>query len=344
MAASHPRPTLAVFFALHAGLPMFVSTVRRLALLGLTTLALGAQAQGFRFIAIGDMPYGEPAKVYPQYQALIDTINRRQPAFSLHIGDIKSGSTPCSDELLGQQLAFFQTFQQPVVYTPGDNEWTDCHRKAAGGFDPLERLAHLRRHFFAPVGQSLGAQPLAVQSQAQVMADRFATFVENQRFVRDGVHVLTVHVVGSNNNLEPRDPKAAAEFFERDRANVAWLEDSFQQAQKAQAPAVVVAMQADMFESDFNVYHDERFLSHSGFANVGQTLVRLAKAYGKPVLLVYGDSHQFRVLRPFPKTAPNITALEVFGEKDMHAVEVSVDLAESFPFAFRPVLNPALAR
>ena len=34
----------------------------------------------------------------------------------------------------------------PVIYTPGDNEWTDCHRVNNGGYNPLERLdAHPAR-------------------------------------------------------------------------------------------------------------------------------------------------------------------------------------------------------
>jgi hypothetical protein len=60
------------------------------------------------------------------------------------------------------------------------------------------------------------------------------------------------------------------------------------------------------------------------------------------VLLAFGDSHVFRVLRPFPETAPNVTALEVFGEADMHAVEVSVDTEDAAVFGYRPLLNPAL--
>ena len=44
-------------------------------------------------------------------------------------------------------------FEGPLVHTPGDNEWTDCYRKKAGEFDPLERLAKVRAMFF-PDGNS----------------------------------------------------------------------------------------------------------------------------------------------------------------------------------------------
>ncbi|MEU6787396.1 hypothetical protein ABZ912_50105 [Nonomuraea angiospora] len=38
----------------------------------------------------------------------------------------------------------FGTFDDPFVLTPGDNEWTDCHRTAAGGYAPTERLDAVR--------------------------------------------------------------------------------------------------------------------------------------------------------------------------------------------------------
>jgi hypothetical protein len=308
----------------------------------LLTLGLGtaAAAEPFTFAALGDMPYGDPAIVNPPFEALIGAINQHQPAFTLHIGDTKSSSTPCTDALLDQQRSYMNSFDAALIYTPGDNEWTDCHRRAAGGFDPLERLAYLRKTYFADPSRSLGKAPIAVESQAVVMADRFAPFVENARFSRDGVHFITLHVVGSNNNFEPRDPAAVAEFFARDAANIAWLEAGFDKAIADAATAVVVAFQADMFEFDFNAFGDETFLRHSGFGRFGSALVAKSAEFGKPVLIVFGDSHVFRVFRPFPRSAPNVMALEVFGDKDMHAVEVGVDPADPAVFSFKPILNP----
>lgn len=303
--------------------------------------AFSAQADGFKFIALGDSPYGVPAEVNPSFEALIKTINDRSPAFSVHIGDTKSGSTLCDNAMLDQQLKFMNMFASAMLYTPGDNEWTDCHREKAGKFDPLERLDYIRKAYFADPAKSLGAAPIAVESQSAVMADKFAKFAENRRLSKDGVVFMTAHVVGSNNNFEVRDPKAAAEFFERDAANVAWLENTFDSAKAQDAKAVVVAFQADMFEFDFNEFQDETFLRHSGFVNFGSALVRKANEFGKPVLIIYGDSHIFRVGRPFVKTAPNIMALEVFGDTDMNAVEVTVEPNDPAVFSFKPVINPS---
>jgi hypothetical protein len=307
--------------------------------LGLIASSLPVSAgEPFRFVAIGDLPYGKSEVVNPKFEALIGAINLAKPAFTIHIGDTKSGNTPCSNEMLDRQRAYMDSFDSALVYTPGDNEWTDCHRKESGSMDPLDRLAYIRTTYF-PEAKSRGKVAIALERQSDLSREH-KTFVENARFLKNDVMVVTAHVVGSNNNFEVRDPKAAMEFFPRDAANIAWLAAAFEKAKSSQAKAVVLAIHADMFEFDFNMLRKEEFLRHSGFLNFGNALVDQANAFGKPVLLVYGDSHIFRVWRPFPKRAPGITALEVYGASDMHAVEVTVTPDAQFPFAFRPLLNP----
>ena len=74
---------------------------------------------------IGDIPYGEPAA--EAFPAVVDRINA-DPDVELvaHLGDIKSGSTLCNDEYFAFVRSQFDRFADPLVYTPGDNEWTDC--------------------------------------------------------------------------------------------------------------------------------------------------------------------------------------------------------------------------
>jgi len=116
-------------------------------------------AQSFSFVALGDHPYGVAEKSYPPYRALIAAINRVHPAFSIHVGDFKSGSTVCSDQEFLEQFKHFSMFEQGVVYTPGDNEWTDCHRRSNGSYDPIERLGKIRQLFYNPT-KSLGMNPI----------------------------------------------------------------------------------------------------------------------------------------------------------------------------------------
>jgi hypothetical protein len=283
-----------------------------------------AHAQpAFSFVALGDLPYGSPEKAYPPYQALVRTINQIDPAFSIHVGDFKSGSTLCSDEEFANQHKHFQGFEGAVVYTPGDNEWTDCHRKNNGAYDPQERLATLRKNFFKP-DHSLGSRPIRLESQAQLMPE-FSKFVENQRWLYQGVLFNTVHIVGSNNNLEARDSAATAEFHERDAANVAWIKEAFSEAAAKQAKLLVFAFQADVFETK-NMFED--FPGWSGFRRtIGETFLPLAQRWGKPVLVIHGDSHQFKLDQPFSlnrQPISNVTRLIVPGASDVRAVKVAV--------------------
>lgn len=293
--------------------------------------ALPIRAQSFHFVALGDMPYGPAAQSYPPYRKLIDRINEEAAAFSVHIGDFKSGSTLCNDEEFAQQLEHFRRFKGAVVYTPGDNEWTDCHRSNNGGFDPLERLAALRQRFF-PAGLSLGQAPIAVDNQSVVMPAR-AKFVENQRWQHQGVTFATLHIVGSNNNLEARTPSAASEFFERDEANVAWLQSTFDAAREKGSRAIVIAFQADVFDARTPF---EDFPGWSGFKrSIEGTLLPLVERWGKPVLVIHGDSHNFRIDQPFAlqkRPLRNVTRLIVPGASDVRAVRVEVRPSGGFGF------------
>jgi len=314
-------------------------TVLRFCLtLGLFLSLPAVQAQhAFSFVALGDLPYGSPEKAYGPYRALIERINQVGPDFSIHVGDFKSGSTLCSDEEFAHQREHFQRFKGALVFTPGDNEWTDCHRSNNGGYDPLERLAALRKVFFKP-GQSLGSQPLRVQSQAQRMP-AFATYVENLRWQHQGVQFNTVHIVGSNNNLEARDAAASREFYERDAANIAWIQSAFADAASQNPSLIVFAFQADVFDSK-SIYED--FPSWSGFRqSIGETLLPLAQRWGKPVLVIHGDSHKFKLDQPFSlnrQPLSNITRLIVPGASDVRAVKVTVQPSAALSFE---LISPA---
>ena len=303
-------------------------------------LSTGAAATEFTFVALGDMPYGPREQAYPAFEALIAEINRRAPAFTFHLGDTKSGLDPCSDELLLEQRDFMDSFASALVYTPGDNEWTDCHRLLAGAYDPLERLAFIRTHYF-PTDESLGGRPIRLERQADVMPG-FESFVENSRFNRGGVWLVTAHVVGSNNNFDAVEGSATTgEFLARDKANRIWLADSFDKATAADAGAVVVAIHADMFGDGFDP-KQETFAPNSGYKRFAETLIKKTQSFRKPVLLLFGDSHVYRVFQPFPRSAGNVTAVEVYGAELMHAVAVTLRLDPTPVFTFSPLPNPAL--
>jgi hypothetical protein len=160
----------------------------------------GSGVAPFAFALTGDMPYG-PVRETP-FARLVAEINRDNAVdFVMHAGDIKAGSERCDDTLIRHRFDLYQAFQRPFVYTPGDNEWTDCHRVNNGQYNPLERLGFLRSVFFPEVGQTTGGHARPVRSQAEGGA--YPEFVENVMFQKHSVMFATVHVVGSNNDLEP---------------------------------------------------------------------------------------------------------------------------------------------
>ena len=294
-----------------------------LALMVLLSMPISYAQQSFSFVALGDLPYGPSDISYLPYRTLIKQINLAEPTFSIHVGDFKSGSTLCSDEESSNQIAHFQSFQAALIYTPGDNEWTDCHRGNNGAFDPLERLDTLRKDFFRNE-KTFGQKPISVVSQSQRMP-AFSRYVENLRWQHQSTLFTTLDIVGSNNNFEARNPSAVNEFFHRDAANVAWIKDTFAVASEQKVELLVFAFQADVFEAR-NIYED--FPSWSGFRkSIGETLLPLAQQWGKPVLIIHGDSHKFKLDQPFTihrKPLRNITRLIVPGETDVRAVKVNV--------------------
>jgi hypothetical protein len=320
--------------------------IRRLLLAvaaGTSLLATSCFAQSgpraFTFIGWGDVPYKIPED-YPKVDRLITAMNAVKPAFSIHVGDIKAGNTPCSDEVFKRAFDQIQTAAHPVVYAIGDNEWTDCYRKDNGGFDPRERLAKLRQMFFAKPGQSLGKSPMAVESQA-LDNPKFSKFVENQRFVRNGVMFVVPHVVGSNNGFEPIDPKATEEFFERNAANVAWIKEGFEKAKASGASAVVVALQANLYDTRRSA--GTSVPVSSGFAATIREIAAGARAFGKPVLVMHGDQHTLEMesfrdnqLRP----VPNVLRLQLWGSGKVHAMRIIVDPDMPGVFSFAPLIVP----
>ena len=98
---------------------------------------MGKRVAPFAFALIGDMPYGAVRET--PFDRLVAEVNRDNSVdFVMHAGDIKAGSERCDDDLIRRRFTQYQTFQRPFVFTPGDNEWTDCHRVNNGGYEHVD--------------------------------------------------------------------------------------------------------------------------------------------------------------------------------------------------------------
>lgn len=276
-------------------------------------LARAALADPFSFAAIGDVPYGAPQELAD----MAEQVNRLPVAFTIHVGDIKSGGSVCSDEAFLTVRSLFERFDKPLIYTPGDNEWTDCHRRSCGSYDPLERLDKLRSLFFA-ADTSFGRQKRTLLSQGD--DPRHGRHVENRRWHHGRITFATLHLVGSNNNWQPELP-SVSEFSAREEANIAWLRASFAAAAARNDVAVVLAMQADTFFGKPG--------PASGFTRWLAALSEEVAAWKKPVLLIQGDTHVYRVDQPLKNAdgSPLAQLLRVVvpGERDADVVLIDVD-------------------
>lgn len=275
-------------------------------------------AGSFAFGVFGDGPYyfWEQGR----FRKVLADVNRADLRWLLHVGDVLW--YPCSEEEYRERLDALNTVRHSVVYTPGDNEWTDCHEERPGRYEPLDRLAVLRRVFFRDPGHSLGQRTMALASQAEDPA--FAEFPENARWVYGGFVFATIHLVGSANGGAPFAGRTAAhdeEMARRTQAAVAWLDEAFALAQADSAQGVVIALHA-------NIGIDVRE-PRTGYDRFVERLKQRVSAFPSPVLLVHGDSHTMRVDQPLLDEAgrpyPNFTRLETYGSPDIGWVRVVVD-------------------
>src|SRR5262249_19663906 len=150
-------------------------------------------------------------------------------AFVVHVGDLSSPRYACTDEMLARRLGQFWASAHPLVFTPGDNDWTDCHDPGVPGGNPLARLDKVRATFF-PGNQAPGRRAVARGRQSDDPA--FAGYRENARWDLGRVPLRTLHAPGSNNGRGGA-ADGDAEWAERNRANLAWMRQGFAHAKTA---------------------------------------------------------------------------------------------------------------
>ena len=317
----------------------------------------------------GDWPYNN--LLLDNASLLINSVNA-DPSVSLilHVGDIHSGSMPCTSAGILPPIAAsnpgwndkiyfdFQQFTMPVVYTPGDNEWTDCHKtkeKSSGA--PLNELAAVRRLFFARPGHTLGLTDKSVLTQAKYFDPAYpgdAAYVENVMWMDGKVVFVTVNLPGSNNDTLPwtgtfANPSAqAAEVAARTAADVRWLQSAFDLANQSHARAVVIGLQADMWDLSALAAGGDGLDKYDGFV---QALADETNAFGGPVLLLNGDSHLYEEDHPLAdptstagaihhtQAVPNLTRITVQGSTNAPAewLRLTIDTRKPQPFSWSNV-------
>ncbi len=289
--------------------------------------ASDAGNRSYALAVYGDAPYGTTPTDTSETQAtpaFIDAVNADPDVSTVvHVGDIHSGKQYCTEAYDRQIAGLWSHFADPLVYTPGDNEWTDCHKAGEGGGltdpgtglpvdyangNPVANLALIRSLFFSQPGATLGSGTLHTMSQATAYDPAHpedAQYVENVIWQRKGFVFVTLNIPGgSNNDADPwygaaLTPAQTQEREQRTAADLRWLDRAFQIAQAGDAQGVVVVQQADMWDLD------GKTAAHlTNYESLVASLADHTTAFGKPVLLFEGDSHVYRSDDPLQQGAP----------------------------------------
>jgi len=286
----------------------------------------------------GDAPYGINPTDTSQVAAtpaFVDSVNADPDVSTvLHVGDIHSGKQYCTKAYNKSIAEQFARFADPLVYTPGDNEWADCNKPGEGGGtynattgrieyardaagnpvdyangDPVANLDLVRQKFFPRAGSTFGANPTTVMSQAQVddpanPNDR--EYVENVIFEQAGVLFVTLNLPGgSNNDTDPwygaptQSTAQQQEVANRTGADLRWLATAFAKAKADEMSAMVVTWQADVWDLDGKPA--AHLSQYDPFVNA---LADGTTSFAKPVLMLNGDSHEYKSDNPLAASDP----------------------------------------
>jgi hypothetical protein len=183
------------------------------------------------------------------------------------------------------------------------------------------------------------------------------------------VMYATLNIQGSCNNL-CGDKYNVSEYTARNAADIAWMNETFTEATKHHAVAIMFISQADpgFSESEFDAPNrNPTTLAQTdpcdadptksatpcdGFREFLLALRANVITFGKPVTYVHGDSHYFRIDKPLLDAVghrlQNFTRLETFGDhapdngnNDVQWVKVLVDARTPEVFAYQPQIVPA---
>ena len=315
--------------------------------LPLTVFRWAFATEGVSFVVLGDMPYDGSMQAQA-FAEIGETIRRRNFPFVIHYGDIKGGTESCADPFLRPWLAAaLELLPGRVIYTPGDNDWTDCDRKSAGSFDELERLAQLRRW--------IGERPAPAGPGWQVLRQT-PDYPENARWSFGGLQFVTLHIVGtSNGRRQIKNPgmgKKAGKAHKkrvrravnaRDSANLAWLAAAFDDA-GASRKGLVVVIHSDVTdlkreESGARACGGKRLKDCHPYVLFLRELARRTSEFDRPVLLVHGSTNPYCLDRRKGRKATKLWRLNGPGDGVLDAAVVRFDASAREPFEVESLLG-----
>ncbi|MCA9016565.1 MAG: metallophosphoesterase, partial [Planctomycetaceae bacterium] len=179
--------------------------------------------------------------------------------FVVHLGDIKTGSTPCDEAVYKKVFGMLRQSKAPVFIIPGDNEWNDCT-------DPDQAWRLWERYFMRFDRRWQHALPVIRQWEHE----------ENFSFVTGGVLFVGLNIVGGRVH-------DAAEWKRRHAADLDWVRRNLRRF-GAEVNSLVI------------LGHARPVQNHSDFFD---PFTQDALKFQKPILYIHGDGHLWIYDRPF---------------------------------------------
>jgi hypothetical protein len=209
-----------------------------------------------RFCAMGDVPYADVEdKLLPRQISELP----RNAEFVIHVGDIKSGATPCDEAVYNKVFGMLSQSVPPVFIVPGDNEWNDCA-------DPAQGWKYWQKYFTRLDRRWQHRFPVFRQIEQK----------ENFSFVQGGVLFIGLNIVGGR----VHDPK---EWKRRHADSLDWTRRNLRQFGPAASSLVIFG-------------HAQPNQNHQDFFG---PFTEDARKFGKPILYLHGDGHRWIHDRPF---------------------------------------------
>ena len=237
----------------------------------------------------------------------------------------------------------------PPLMNNTDNGWTDCYYPADGGYNPLERLAYMRKRFWNVTGGNVLGRGFLPTQVTNTM------YPENQIFTYGNVVHIIVNVVGSNNGyydnkdkscntyinqVDPSCNQSNTEFHARDAAVNTLVMEGFQRAKDSNIMAVMLYFQGDLFNGPCGGPQTnpackttpsgcaccditQPIQVSSGFINFWDTIVTGAQNFAGQVVMVHGDFHHFQIF-PEPGGVKNLLSVMVPGNMDVGWIEADI--------------------
>jgi len=204
------------------------------------------------FSVMGDVPRSDKEDILIQEQIKLHN-ELSQSEFMFHVGDIKTGKTPCDEEVYSKVAGYLKKINVPTFIVPGDNEWNDCD-------DPDSAWRFWVKYFMEFENNWKLETKIYRQTETK----------ENFAFTSKDVLFIGLNLVGGLVH-------DSTEWRERHNNNALWVETQFSKNKNDVRAAVIIT------QATPNEKHDD-FMTK---------FLISAEQFTKPIIFIHGDGHRW---------------------------------------------------